>query len=602
MLMQWMGLAVVILLSGLAQEGNSPVESESIVTTTPVTLALNPQMLDVQIPDPLLESQELLTRIGRYLSAEELAAWQQAAKPNTFLKDLMDRRTELASQLKADNYSQTDLSYWKNTLDYLSTIDRPNKVQLSLSEAVKRALDHSYTIRVQSYGPAIAATRIVEAESAFDLIFSSQASWNENNTPVSSQLQGSNSTSRVFNTAIGKRLPTGMTVQTGYNVVRSTTDNQFVNLNPAVTNQWSTTFRQPLLRGFGLDYNRAAINVAQLNRRISEYDFRRTVQDETYRVEQAYWQLVQARRTLTINARLIAEFQKVYDQLQARVIIDVSQVTLAQSLARLDTQKASFERISKAVRDSEDQLKTLLNDPDLNLADELELIPVDFLIPSQVEVDRMNALQSALDNRTELKQAELRIETARINVGVAKNETLPQLDASLTYNFDSLGTSQHDALGNLTDFDFHSYTIGLTFEYPLGNRGPRAAQRRARLEHAQALAALKQAIERIIYDVNIAIREIGTSFAQIAANSRSVISQENEVKAIVDRAERRDPSQLNIELNALSSLANNRQNLLQSLIDYHLAISGLEYAKGTLLEYNNISITDAALIEPKLEN
>ena len=87
--------------------------------------------------------------------------------------------------------------------------------------------------------------------------------------------------------------------------------------------------------------------------------------------------------------------------------------------------------------------------------------------------------------------------------------------------------------------------------------------------------------------------EMPSSYEQIGANLKSVESQIEEVQAIEDRAERRDPDQLNRELNARSGLANSRTQLLESLLRYNFAITGLERAKGTLLEFNNVVIVDS---------
>ena len=245
------------------------------------------------------------------------------------------------------------------------------------------------------------------------------------------------------------------------------------------------------------------------------------------------------------------------------------------------------------VRDAEDNLKALLNDPALTLADDLEIIPTEFPTAEGIILDRLAELQAALDHRQELHEAELAIESARINVGVAKNQALPRFDVTFRYAFDALGKSQHDAFQNLSALDFHNYSVALQFEWPIGNRGARAAVRRARQQHAQALASLKLQIEGILRDVNQAIRELNTSFEQIGANLTSVESALEDVRATEERAERRDPNQLNLELSAQQRLSNARQSLLQSLLNYNFSISRLERAKGTLLEFNNITVADS---------
>lgn len=502
---------------------------------------------------------------------------------------------ELLEQARRAPDSKRDQEFYENGLAYLSTIDRKNEIELTLAEVIQRTLDNSYNIRVQSYNPAIRATNAVEAEAVFDALFFSNATWNKNNTPTATTLQATDSNSQVFNTGARKLLPTGMSVQAAWNVNRNQFESRFAfaTLNPSYRDELSFQLRQPFLRGFGIDFNRAQINLSKNDRRISEHQFSRAVQDHLLEAERAYWQLANTRRILVITARLISEYQRIYDYLKAREGFDASPVEIAQSRAQLDTQVADFARVRKNVRDAEDNLKNLMNDAVLNLADDLEIIPADFPTAEPIILDPLAELQSALDNRDELKEAELAIESARISVGAAKNQALPRFDVLFEYTYDSLGKSQRDAFHNLSHFDFHNYTVGLQFEWPIGNRGPRAALRRARLQHAQANAALKLQIEEIIRQVNVALRELATSFEQIDANLTSVKSQMDNVQAIEDRAERRDPNQLFRELSALESLAGARQRLLQSLITYDLAASALERAKGTLLKYNNVAIQDS---------
>lgn len=493
-----------------------------------------------------------------------------------------------------DLRQKAEADYLQNSLSYVNQIERERKIELSLSESIQRALQNSYNIRVQSYNPAISATNIVEAEAAFDTIFFSNATFNKNNTPTATTLAATDSTNRFFNTGIRKLLPTGMGVEVAWNVTRREFESAFAfsTLNPSYRNELVFQVRQPFLRGFGIDFNRARINVANNNRRVSRHQFERAVQDHLLQVEEAYWRLVAARRSLVIESRLITDFQKIYDYLKAREDYDATQVEITQSKARLDVQIASFVRVRQNVVDAEDNLKALLNDPELNLVDDIEIVPTEFPTAEPIVLDHLAELQAALDNRQELREAELAIESAKINVGTAKNLALPRFDVTFTYTYDALGKSQHDAFQNLSDLDFHNYMVRLEFEWPIGNRGARAALRRASNQHAQALASLKLQIEGIIREVNQAIREFNTSYEQIGANLTSVESQIEEVRAIEERAERRDPDQLFRELSARQSLSSARQRLLQSLLNYNFSVPRLERSKGTLLHYDNVVVGD----------
>jgi outer membrane protein TolC len=506
--------------------------------------------------------------------------------------DPIDARAVVVRRLQETNLDETLRKYFEVGLQYADQIDRPSKIELSLTDVIHRALAHSYAIEVQSYTPAVRAAQVVEAEAVFDTLFSANARFDESNSPSFSTLSASDSSNRVFSAGLSKLLPSGAVASVAWNATRQERGLVFDAIDPVYFSQAVVTINQPLLRGFGIDFNRTGIEIARLNRQVSDHQFHREVRDQLLAVERAYWELVAARRAIVVNARLIAEFQQTYDYLKAREDFDATKVEITDAKARLDAQIAGFLESRNSVFDREDALKNLINDPELNLADEIEIVPTEFPTAEPMEIDRMSELQVALDHRSEIHEAELSVESARIVVGQSKNQALPRFDATFTYSYNALGVSLHDANQNLTDLDFHDYSVGLVFEWPIGNRGPRARVRQAEWQHSQSAAGLKQVIEGVILDVNSAVRQMNTSYEQISANIKTVESSAAQVEAIIERAERRDPNQLNRELNARQSLAGARLELLQSLITYNFAITGLERAKGTLLEYNNISINE----------
>jgi hypothetical protein len=68
---------------------------------------------------------------------------------------------------------------------------------------------------------------------------------------------------------------------------------------------------------------------------------------------------------------------------------------------------------------------------------------------------------------------------------------------------------------------------------------------------------------------------------------------EQNLRALQARASKIDPAFLETELNTIEQLANARSVLLRVIADYNIAIVELEKAKGTLLEYNNVAVSDA---------
>ena len=213
----------------------------------------------------------------------------------------------------------------------------------------------------------------------------------------------------------------------------------------------------------------------------------------------------------------------------------------------------------------------------------------------------MAQVQSALDNRSELREAKLTVENARVNVGVAKNQALPRLDVTFEAQLTGLGPNSHQAFRQLGEFDFLDYLVVVNFEWPIGNRAARALWRQARLQYAQAATFVRQTIEDVVADVNSAIRRLYTEYDQLAPRAKSTASQLEFLESIQARETTKNAEQLNTELSAQGSLANERLNLLQSLVDYNRAITNLERAKGTLLEYNNVLLEDGVTDEEALD-
>ena len=499
----------------------------------------------------------------------------------------------------------------KLLIGHIETIERPQKLRLTLDETLRRTLAHNFAIRISSYNPAIETTRVVEAEALFDAAFFTNLTNNKVDRPTSNILEtadlselgadgaalsGLNLSRGVqeqtfsIRSGVRKLLPTGMQVETSLSAQRTSSNTAFQGISPVWFDQFVVQFRQPLLRGFGVDFNRSQIRLYKLGRRQAAQQFRRQVRDVLRQTEEAYWRLTQARASLVIAAKLLADFEQIYNLLYERRDFDVYKIQLADSKARLERSKADFAQRIADVRNAEDQLIAIINDPEVDLADEVEIIPVDLPNYHPLVIDRIAEVQTALENRAEIVEAKLAIDGATIQVGVAKNQTQPQLDVSFRYAVDGLGAGHEDAFDQVTMNDFTEYYIGLDFELPVGNRARRAALHRAKLEYAQAIAALKQVFEQVILDVNVSVRAVQVNYDQIEPSLRSAEASADQVASIIARAEKKDFLTLNTELNTRQTLAQGRAALLSALTEYAIAIVDLERAKGTLLRYNNIEL------------
>lgn len=541
-------------------------EKSALITQPPATSQPAPGDVLAEVPDPSAASG---------VFQERLRQLQDAAYPD-------------------DRVIQNYENVVEGAREYLKLVERPHKLRLSLAECIQRALQHNYAIRFEAYNPAVSQTQLVEAEAAFDAEFFLEGSWVKQDQATASIFQTGTGDMRSYEGGFRQLLPSGMQASVALGQQRQKNDlpEEYQTMNPTYATNFTVAFTQPLLRGFGLEVNRAQINIRRAEREVAYETFIQKVRDTLLDVETAYWRLMAARCNSVIMAESVAQNRATYYMIKERERHDVTKVELANAESRWRSREVEYQEAVKNVRDAEDGLKNLLNDPDILLSNDVEIIPVDTPFAAALTLDQLAAVRAALDNRSEIRQARHLIEEARIGTMAAKNQMMPQLDLSFQYEVQGLNVSADSSFDNLTTNRFINYTVSAQFSYPLGNRARRAASRRARLQESQAVVGLHRVSDGIVQEVNTAVRTLNVRYAQIPPQLQAVQAAARNLRALQARTQRIDPLYLDNELSSVDRLAGARQTLLQVIAEYNIAIVALEKAKGTLLEYNNVVVTD----------
>lgn len=480
--------------------------------------------------------------------------------------------------------------------------------RLTLQDAVAMALEHSLAIKVQAYNPAISQTQLVQAEAAFDATIFGSTGVTRTDVPTTSGIQfgaagavpgagNSNSLTWANQVGISKSLGWGGTAQ-------FSATNDFLNvaktpgfqpdINPSNADNLALAISQPLLRGFGSDVVQSGIYIARTNRKISLAAFRSQVQTVIKNVELTYYLLVQADANLRIQQRLLVSTRHTLSQIKKRGIFDATSVQVAQAEDAVAQSRVAVITAQADLRTTSDELKSLLNDPELNLRGNVLLIPTDKPITEPIMFNVAQSISTALEQRSILREDRLRLHTADINVRVAANALLP--DANLTLSTQSNGLSS--AFGNaftqtISPARFWSYAAGLQVSIPIGNRAAEAGYREERLLRRQQLTQMLLDAQSVILSVKTALRAMLSSYQQIQAQRQARIAA-GQVLAALDVQQQvgvsLTPTFLNLKLTAEQNLASAQFAELQAMVNYSQAIVNLEAAKGTLLTYDQVRI------------
>ena len=482
---------------------------------------------------------------------------------------------------------------------FLSPLPRDaDRVPMTLETCLRRALAGNLKIQIARFGPAIAETRVVEAEALFD------PAWYLNNAlgrvrqDAGTLLAGATtlvSKQWDFDTGVEALLPTGATISLGQDWTYLDSNSTFYTPNPQYDTDLSLEVRQPLLRGAGLEVTKSPIVLARLDHRVSLADFKARIMDTLLEVERDYWDLAVAQvrvRALTEALEAAEENRRIarrrHEEGKARRVA----VSLAESA--VTRRKADLVAARLVLAQTSDRLKRLVNDPALPLQAPVLLKAADRPTAEPVPVSRrlyQTSLLAAMKHRPEMDRASAELDQANLRERVARNQRLPQLDLAAGYTLNGLDSDLEPALGEAMETTYFDWQAGLEFRIPIGNRARTAAHERSRLERAVAARQREDTRQQVLLEVSQSVRDVAAAEESILATRAAREAAEHTLRDQQANVAAGAALQKDL-LEAQRDLADARVDEIRAMAGYMIALAELERAKGTLLDYNNIQVLD----------
>jgi outer membrane protein len=477
----------------------------------------------------------------------------------------------------------------------------------SLENLYNRALAHSTQIGVFSEIPLIRETGIREARAAFDPVAFAEGKYEHSNEPVGSTLTTQlddefDERESALEVGVKQKLPTGAEAALSQRIGRVRNNSNYFIPNPQTQAQLVLSVVQPLLRGAWTTYNKSIIRIAQIDSEMAKEEFLRQAQSHLMEISRAYWSMFLARAMLLQQERLVAEARDVIGRLEQRRDIEAVAGQVERARSALMERQAAMVRSEMAIKNAEDRVKALVNDPEMTLAHAVELVPADPLYMLEAPVDVRESAVVALNQRPEVKQGFSQLRATALRLDMAKNEVLPVLNLILETSLSGLGDHWNLDKAVNTEFDHFGYLMGLRFEYPLGNRAADARMLRKRLEMRQQIAQVKTTLETVLLEVKFAVRDVKTSYREMQSRYQTVLAAQEDLRVLQERWEvetgggRPGSAYLELLLDSQERLASAEEELLRNSVAYNVALVNLERAQGTLLQYEEI---EAQRVEPE---
>ena len=446
---------------------------------------------------------------------------------------------------------------------------------------------------------AAARQIVIGPRGTFDPDLQVGASFDRANSPLNTRQVAGVSTvdtpSSDFLTRFEKAFSTGFTFSISFNSQRQSSTQQFLLYNPAYTSRLSVTLYQPLLNGFGFAVNRRFINVANNDVGISRQLFRQQVSTLLVNAQNAYWDLVAARKAVEAAQRALDTAQKLFEDTAQQERQGVSarlDVTTAQSATAASRRDLIIAQTTEKTREL--QLEALIS-KSLNPLSDVELATADELPePKDSDVPALqDALRTALNNRSELIQSDLNLQNQRIAEQYTRNVMKPTFAAFANYASSSLTTGVGPLLQQVwISYPFPEYAAGFSLSITLRNRSAQADNIRAQLELRQQQTARERTENQIRMDVESGIIGVTQAKAQVEAAREAVASTKAAFDAEQTKLQIGNSTPYRVIQVQRDYVAAQSQEI-QAQANYAKATIQMDKVQGLILQRNNISLDDA---------
>jgi outer membrane protein TolC len=490
----------------------------------------------------------------------------------------------------------------------------------------------SDSIRVLALGPATAGADIESALSKFDTHYLASATWGKvDNAPVSILQNFQNGDTATVSSGFVKELPTGgvagITFNMNYLLVSPLPAGGGVFVNPSYRPQLQFQFEQPLLQSYGVEINQLlsaapapltisrfrpsggrteGILITRVRYEQAKAEFERNLNHMLLNVEAAYWNLYAAYGVLYARNLSILDAYDLWRNVKNRVEGGLQQPhDEKRVLAQLRSFQAQRVQALGQVIESERQLRLLLGMID----DGTRLVPVDTPTEAPFQADWKVALNEALTNRPELIQARQDLKVHQMDLLVQRNQLKWDLRLVGNYDVNGVGSqldgSQFDSAGNprnaFTSFandKFNTWQYGLLLDIPLGYRDAHAAVRTARMNLLRSYQGLRDNERKAVFQLGLEYSRINEFLRTFQLQHSQYITAQQEYDLLKNRKD------LESLATTLESLLNAQQTIggalaaeFQAVASYNTALAGFQLAKGTIMQYDNVSISEGPLPE-----
>lgn len=477
-------------------------------------------------------------------------------------------------------------------------------LELSLDEAIAIALKRNLALLVQRYDYRDSEIAILGNRGIFDLRLNGSLFADDQENPTFSTIESAQSETQGLNLGLAQLFDTGGDLSVSWFNGRS--ENARSLINPTFSSSLNFQFDQPLLQDFGSLPTRRGIRLARLDNEISFEQLELQASQTILDVQNAYWNLIDASEQLGVAREALALAEELHERNKIEVDVGTrAPLELVQSEATIALRQEEIILAETILGDSEDELRRLLNLPPDAWRVPIEPTTEAEIPPRSIDLDE--AIETAMAERPELASQRLLLQRAELDARFFRNQKLPALDLQVSYG--SAGTvgrgelpdqmggvtifddSLPDAIEQVANQDFTSWSAQLVFAYPLQNRAAKANLAGAEVNVDRNEVLLASAEQDVLTEVRSAVRQVNSAAQQIESARVSRNLQERNLEAEQKRYENGMSTSFQVT-EIQEDLTQARSREVSALTRYRTALAAYYRAIGRLLEESGVFLAD----------
>jgi outer membrane protein len=456
----------------------------------------------------------------------------------------------------------------------------------TLSEALRLALTHNRSLRVQRLEPGIRSENEIVADSVFDTALTGEIAETRRRGRPPADGSDNRETGGSLKLGARKQYAFGTLLELALEAERATRDGQ----DDLAATRLGLTVTQPLRRGAGREVNRIAVRLARLDTQMSRHELQAVAEALAARVESVYLDGILARRRLEIVEASLRLAVRQREETRQRIRVGglpgtelaaaEAEVAVRQE-ARIDAQSrlaALRLRLARLIQPE----RLARPDPALDFPAQAPATD-DTLDPLETHLD------SALRLRSDLNQARLRARRGDLELIRTADGLLPRLDLFARLGKSGYAAALADTPGEMGG-DGYDATLGLGFEWPTGNRAGRARQRGAERGAQQLLESLRNIEDLVREDIHLAHLEVRRAQRQREARAATRILQEEKLRAETVKFDAGQSTSLFVA-QAQRDLLAAQVAEAEAAMDYRKALTELYRLDGSLLPRRGIAVS-----------